>query len=798
VKRALRHLFQSPGFTVFALATLALGIGVNTTAFTVLNRLLLQSLPFRDADRLVQVWASNPHQAFMAQSPGDFIDIREHNTSFEGAAAYYPGWGASLAEPGQAPIRCGSTRVSAGFFEMIGVQPQMGRLFTRDEENRSDTLALVSNSFWREHYGADPKILGRLARLDGKTYTIVGVMPPSMDEPTLWNVRPGFWPLDSIDENKSYRAGSWYRVAARLKPGVTLQAAQAEMTALAGKLAHDFPKTNAVRGFKVVPFPRNSMGPTGAQLTWMVMALSGAVLLIACVNLANLQLVRTTRRTQEIGVRLALGCPRSRLIGMLLAESLIVSAAGGALALLVAKWSNAYVAHYFDLDMPLDLRVLAFTFAAALATGAMFGTVPAWMASRTDVVSSLNAGGRGATSGRSRHWLRQALVIVELCLALTLLSGAGFFVTGIHRLTHRELGWSPDNELVGFLELDHDHYGEMKDPRSLAFGERLRPALKAVPGVQAVAFGIDSPAWGLRGSPFRIEGQPAPEQSKETYAGSTSCTPGYLALYGIPIVEGRDFTDADRPGSRSVVIVSESMAKKFWPGESPIGKRLGGTDPAAPNWAEVVGVMKDFSGAEDFYDPTTGRYKFLRPWAQNNNRFIGFHIKTAGDAGAMMEPVRKAFGVLAPDFALSELETVKDVLAGEVSYFTFLRRLLLQISVLGLLLAGIGIYGVVANLTSERTKEIGIRAALGAEPGSIVWLFLGNGIRLALAGAALGLAASLILVHVLSRMLPLFPGSDPKVVAFVTVLLFAIALLACWLPARRTTRVSPMVALRAE
>jgi predicted lysophospholipase L1 biosynthesis ABC-type transport system permease subunit len=236
-------------------------------------------------------------------------------------------------------------------------------------------------------------------------------MPPTLDDPTLWGTNPGFWPLDGLDENKNYRAGNWYRVAARLKPGVTISAAQAEMTVLAQRVAHDFPKTNGVRGFRVVPFPKNSMGRAGIQLTWMVMALSGAVLLISCVNLANLQLVRTTRRTQEIGVRLALGCPRSRLIGMLLVESLVVSAAGGALALLVAKWSNTYVSHFFHLDMPLDLRVLAFTFAAALATGAMFGTVPAWLASRTDVVSSLNASGRGATSGRPRHWLRQALVV---------------------------------------------------------------------------------------------------------------------------------------------------------------------------------------------------------------------------------------------------------------------------------------------------------------------------------------------------------------------------------------------------
>jgi putative ABC transport system permease protein len=799
VKFVLRQLAKNPGFTVFALVTLALGIGVNTTSFSVLNRMLLQSLPYRDPDRLVLVWRTDPRSWYLGQTPGDFMDEREQNTVFEAMAAYYPYSTGSLAEPGKAPIRVPSTRVSKDFFPMMGVRPQLGRLFTADDEAHASLLILVSNTFWHEHYASDPNILGRIVRINAKDYAIVGVMPPALDDSTLFGGRPAFWPLDDIGGvNRQLRSIGWYRVAARLKPDVTIQQAQSAMNVLAKRLAHDYPKTNATRGLFLAPFPKNTLGNTGAQLTWLVLGLSGMVLLIACVNLANLQLVRTTRRAKEFGIRLALGCSRRRLIAMLLLESLVLSAAGGALSLLVAAWSNSYVAHYFNVDMPMDLRVLGFAFAASMATGAIFGTVPAWIASRADVANSLKSSGRAASSDRSRHWLRQGLVVVELCLALTLLAGAGFFVTGIYKLTHRDLGWDPNNKLVGFIELDNVHYGDRKDPRSLAFGERMREALRALPGVRSVAFGIDSPAWGLRERSFMLEGEPPPEPGKEHYAGSTSATQGYLAMYGVRLVQGRDFLDSDRPGAPPVAIVNEAFARKYWPGQNPIGKRIGDTDPGAPNWSVVVGVMNDFKGSQDFYNPGADQSKFLIPWAQNNNRFIGFHIETAGDPAAMEESIRKAMGILAPDFALSDLSTVSEVLADELSYYSFLRRLLIQISVLGLLLAAVGIYGVVANLASERTKEIGIRMALGAQSGSIVWLFVRNGILLALIGTGIGLATSILLLNMLVRMLPFLPGNDPRAIACVSVAMVAVSLFACWLPARRTTRVDPTIALRAE
>ncbi|MGA2015989.1 MAG: ABC transporter permease [Opitutaceae bacterium] len=798
MKRALRQLAKNPGFTIVALITLALGIGVNTTAFTLLNRLLLQALPFREPERLVQVWTTMPRSEYAGTAPADYFDEKEQNTVFTDMAAYVPGNSVSFAEPGQPALQEGSVSMTGNFFVVLGVAPELGRTPSPDEEARFEPVTLISDFFWRQHFGADPKVLGRSVRLDGKQYSVIGVMPPSADDPALFNVRPCFFVLDPTRVNRDLRDNGWYTVAARLRPGVTLKQAQGQLKVLASRFAHDHPKTNTDRGLRVEAYPTSQMGGTGGELTWMTLGLSGLVLLIACINLANLQLVRTTRRAPEIAIRLALGCPRRRLIGMLLLESLVLSVAGGALGILVAKWSNIYVARFFDLDMPLNLRVIGFVFVVSLAAGALFGTVPAWIASRTDVNASLKADGRGATSGRSRHWLRQGLVVVELAMALTLLAGAGFFVTGIYRLTHRSLGWDPTNEVLATIALDHDNFGEGNDPRSAVFSDRARAALQAIPGIVATSISSGSTAWGTRMEPFRIEGQPAPEKGHEAFAGYFSVSPGWFEVYGVHLVQGREFTDADRLGAPPVAIVNESMARKYWPGESPIGKRIGGTDPTNPRWAEVVGVMRDFKGGAEFYNMELNGLRYIRPWAQDHSRYLTICVRTAGPPATYKEPFRKAMGLLAPDLALGQLDTIDEVMAAALAYFTFLRRLVVQIALLGLLLSAVGIYGVVANLATERTKEVGIRMALGAQPASLIWLFLRNGLQLAAIGTAIGLASSFVLLNVLTKLLLFLPGNDPWVVAGVACVLMIVALVACWLPARRTTRISPTIALRAE
>jgi putative ABC transport system permease protein len=799
MKYALRQLAKNPGFTSVALLTLALGIGASTTAFSVLSRFLLQSLPFREPAGLVQIWGTAPRDDRQGISPGDYYDLIEGCTAFEAVGAYAPYASVSLAEPGVPAVHCKNIVSTANMFQILGIQPELGRTFSGDEESHLANVTMVGNAFWHEHFGGDPHILGRSVRLDGKAFTIVGVLPRSLDDPTVFEGQPAFWSLDPTKVNFSLRAMNWYSVAARLKPGTSLAQAQAQVSVIGARLAKDFPKTNKDRGFRVAPYPINNTDDTAAEMTWLTLALSLMVLLIACVNIANLQLVRTTRRGPEIAIRLALGSSRSRILGMLLLESFIVSIVGGVLALAVAKWSNLYVAGFLGIDMPLDMRVVVFDLAVALATGALFGTVPAWIASRSDVNDALKSGGRGGTRGGAGHWLRQGLVVVELALALVVLSGASFFVTGIYRLTHRSMGWNGDHIVSAHITLDHDHFGELGDPRTAVFSGRVEEALRAIPGVVDVSVGGSSPAWGFRPELYRVEGATAPNAGQEDRAGSSIVGPGYLKMYDIPLLKGRDFTTKDRQGSPRVVIVNEAMAKLCWPGEDPIGKRLGEVDPSNPDWATVVGVMKDFQTFWEFSAPPGARArKFLVPWAQNTNRFITIHVRTEGSPNTLVDSVRKAISGVAPDYALDNLAPLTEMIHGNLSYYLFLRSTLLQLSVLGLLLAAVGIYGVVATLAYERTREIGIRMALGAQAKDVVWLFLKSGVRLAMIGAIVGVVASFYLLRLLMNLLSNVPGYDPRIVVGVGFFLFFVAIIACWIPARRTTRVDPSIALRAE
>ena len=799
MKYALRQLAANPGFTIVALVTLALGIGVNTTAFTVLNRLMLQSLPFHDPASLVQVWSTESRSDNAPIAPADYFDLREQSTVFVDVAAYQPWVSMSYAEAGKAPIQVGALYMTANFFSILDVQPQLGRLPNEEESKTMAFVTLISDAFWHSHFGADPQVIGRTVRVNSRPSTVIGVMPPSLDDPALFNNRPAFFYLDPATHSRTVRTAGWEAVVARLKPGVSIKQAQQELNVFARRLAHDYPETNKERGFSLIPYPTNQLGKDGAQLTWLTLGLSGLVLLIACINLANLQLVRTTRRGQEIAIRLALGCPRWRLIGMLLLESVILSTLGGALGIAAATSSNGFVARFFGMDMPLNWRVIAFTFLVSLGAGALFGAFPAWMATRVDSAAALKSGGRGSTSDRSRHWLRQSLVVIELALSVILLAGAGFFVGGIFRLTHRDLGWDPSHQLMGVITLDQDHFaGEKNRARVLAFSDQALEALKALPGVQAASLSSGSPSWGTRMEPFRVEGQAPAEKGQEPLAGYFCVSPGWFEVYGMHLLEGREFTDADRFESAPVAIISESMARRYWPGESALGKHLAGPDPAKAKWAEVVGVMRDFKGGAEFYNPSMNNLRFIRPWSQDSSTNLVFCVRTASPPDLLKEPVRKAIGWLLPDLAFGYLATSDEDTAQTYSYFTFLRRILVQIAALGLILSAVGIYGVVANLAAERTKEIGIRLALGAQPRGLIWLFVRNGLVLASIGAAIGLGVSFVLVTILARLLPALPGRDPGVVLCAALLLVAVALLACWLPARRMTKISPLAALHAE
>jgi len=802
IAHAVRRLARSPGFTAAALLTLALGIGVNATTFTVVNALALKAPPFADDGRLVMVYYSNPQAQSWPNTPGNFQDLRQRSTVFESLAAFSSET-PNLGEPGQPAERLTGMRVSADFLPMLGVAPAMGRFFTKEEDQgRHGGVAIVTNGFWRRRLAGDPGAIGRTLRLDGSPVTVVGVMPPSFDDPLVMG-RVEIWrPLALSPQDWSVRNSAWLFALGRLKPGVTVGQAQAQMDAIAASLAREYPDSNAQSGLRVVPQEQTRIEPSSRRMSWLTMGLTLFVLLIACVNLANLQLARSASQAREHAIRLALGSSRGSLIRRLLTESLLLSLAGGALGLLVAQWGNSLVGRHIDigrvqgLELPLNLRIIAFTFAVSAATGALFGIAPAWIAARTDASAALRQGGRGMTGGRAQHRLRHALIVTELALALALLAGAGFFVTGTRRLMRMDLGWRPERLLNGTLSLPYNRYEG--DDQIRAFTGRLRQSLAALPGVDSAALSADPPSWGFNGaSDFAVEGLRPPLRVNEEMMYLNSVTPGFFGTMGIRLVRGRDFTDGDRPDSPRVVIVNEAMAMRFWPGEDPVGKRIGSTDPASPGWMEVVGVVNDIRNPGNLVRPVS-RFQTYRPMTQAPGHWFSFTLHSASDPHLLEGPARRAVAAIDPDLAVFRLETAEEDLRVITGNYTLAGWALTEMALLGLLLAAVGIYGVIANIAVQRTQEIGIRMALGAQARDVLWLFLRNGMRLAAMGTAAGVLLAAALTRALAAAMPEVPGQSPATVAAVAALLALVAVLACWLPARRATRVDPIVALRAE
>lgn len=796
MKVALRQLLKTPGFTLVALLTLALGIGVSTTQFAVLNRLVFTRLPYPEPERLVQVWSTTPQWPNGGIAPGDFLDFREQGTAFAHLAVFYVNYQKSLALPGQPPQRSIAMAVTADFFPVIGVPPLLGRLFTAEDQLKNSPVIVISHHYWQKQLGGDPAVLARTLRFDGRTVSIIGVMPPALDDPQLWNGRLDLWQLDAVELNRQVRDKAWYSLIGRLKPGVTPAQAEIEVQGIAARLARDFPQTNDQRGARLAPYAPDSLGDAGRTVVWLIMALSVTVLLIACVNLANLQLVRATGRAREHAIRLALGASRSQLLRLLLAESLLLALGGGLLGLLVAQWGNSYFSTYFDVPMPLDFRVFAYALLASAATGVASGLVPAWLGSRTDVNTALKQGGRGATS--NRHRLRQALIVVEVALALALLTSAGFFIRGLQRITDRDLHWRPQNVLTGAIELSYQNYGDEPNARHEVFTEKFLSALRSLPAVDQVALSVGTPVFGpSAGMQISVEGQPPAPKGQEPIAALCRVTPGFLEAYGIRLLHGRDFAATDRRDTPAVALISEGMARKFWPGESAVGKRFRNAELPDSPWQEVIGVVSDITFATDWGDQMPP-YQAYQPWAQQSTRFVTFSLHATSDPRTLVEPVRRALARIEPDVAITDLRTAEDTLVSYLSGFALVRRTLAIFAGFGLLLSAMGIYGVIANLIVERTHEVGVRMALGAQRGHVLWLFVRNGLGLAVAGTAIGLLLSFGLLQLLTHSLAVIPGNDPWLVAGLAGALVLVALAACWLPARRATKVDPIIALRAD
>jgi predicted permease len=801
LKFALRSLAKSPGFTAVALLTLALGIGVNTSMFTVTNTLLLQPLPFADAGRLVRVFRTSPQSQNWPHAIANFLDLRAQSRSFSHLAAYV--WSScNYAAPGQPAERLRGMDATADFFPLLGIAPELGRTFA-PEEMRSGAAPVVvlSHESWEKRFVRDPGIIGRQIRIDGALATVVGVMPSSFVPRLLWGPVELWRPLNFSPQQEQNRENNFLSAIGRLAPGVSRAQAQSELTGIAARLTSAYPVTNSGNGLRLAPY---TIQPDGAPraLTWLVTGLAGFVLLIACANLANLQFARTAGRAREFAIRLALGAPRSRIMRELLTESLLLALLGGACGLIVALWCNDLLGQRLvvgptpGLALTIDPRVFAFTLAASALAGIAFGLLPAWFASKSDVNEVLKQQTRGSSGGRATHRLRHALIVAEVTLALTLLAGAGVFIRGLQHFTHRDAGWQPDALLLGDLALPDSKYPD--NAARVAFFERLNQKLAESPLIQHAAITSSLPIWGYSSSTsFIAEGRPLPAAGTEPLTNLVMVNPAYFATIGLRLQQGRVFTADDRLGKPRVVVINETMARTLWPGENPLGRRLGDPDPAHHNWEEIVGVVAD-AGAPAGLNPPDTRFQMYRPIAQEAFSFATLAVRGSVAPDLLASELRRAVAALDPDQPVANVLSARSQITRSLANFNLIGTLLGGFALLGLALAALGIYGVLAGFVTQRTREIGIRMALGAQVRDVLRLIIGRGLQLALVGVALGGLGAFAVVRVFASILPTLGSPDPLVLAGVVVTLLAVTVIACWLPARRAARIDPIEALRAE
>ncbi len=805
MRYALRSLLKSPGFTGIALVTLALGIGVNTAMFSVVRAFLLQPAPYPDAGRLVRVYRTSPQSKTWPHSTQDLADLRTQNHVLDSLAAFQ-WWDFSLSAPGQPPERLQGILASADLLTTLGVLPALGRNFTAEEQQPGrDQVVILTDALWRSRFAADPTILGRTIRVDGTNQTVIGIMPASFSYPLFWGRLDAIRPLVFAADWQRTRNTHWLDAIARLKPGVSLAQARTELATIAARLARQYPDTNAGTSVNPVPLHETALDQASSNVSWLTLGLSGFVLLIACANLANLQLARATARARDFAVRAALGASRVRLIRQLLSESVLLALIGGALGVLLAVWLDEFLCRRIDmaggaaLSIPLDWTVLGFAFAASCFVGLLSGTAPAWFTSRTDVNFALKQQSRGSTGDRSRHRFRHSLIVAEVAFAVVLLAGAAFFLRGLQRLSARDPGWRPAGLLTGTVTLPEtlptDRY--VTDESRRQFYARLLPRVAALPGVESASISSSVPIRAYNSSRnFSVEGRADPAPGQEPLANHVLVTPGFFKTIGLQLVAGRAFPDNIRADSPRVAVINETMARQFWPGESAVGKRIGSPDPKEREWTEVIGVVRDVGFIASFGLPDT-RFQVYRPLIQEPWGYLTITLRAEAPE-TLAEPLRRAVAEIDPDLPVVDVRTIIQTVEHAQHNFRALNQMLAGFAMLGLVLAGIGLYGVISALVAQRTQEFGIRLALGAQTRDVLWLVLGKSIWLTTLGSAFGLAGAVVLAVLLGKLMPGLPGFDPLTLAAIVILQLVVGITACFLPARRATTVDPIIALRAE
>jgi predicted permease len=799
VRYSARMLLKHKGFTIVAVLTLALGIGINTAMFSVLNTFLFRSLPYPQSERLIRVFRTSPHSQSWPHSAANFFDQHDKNTVFEKMAAYQYS-SRNLTEQGQTAERLLGLAATADFFPMLGVPPALGRVFKPEEfEPGADNVVVLTDRFWTRRFGSDPNIVGRQIQLDGKTVEIVGVMPPGFEHPILWGPIDIWQPLTFTPERKTNRGTNFLSSFGLLKPGVTIRQAEQSMVALAANIGKQN-SSNESDSLRLEPLQRSMSDDIGRTVMWFTLGLAGFVLLIACANLANLQLVRTAARSRELAVRAALGAGRLRLLRHSLTESILVALIGGVISLVIALFAVRFISDRLFTDLPgasvqLDYRVFGFALLCSLVTGVLFGTVPAWLASRADVNLALRENSRGSTAGRSQHRLRHTLIVGEVAFAMVLLAAAGLFLRGLQRFVNSDPGWRVDGLVTASMSLRGDKYKD--DKQRVAFLTELENRLRTLPGVEQVAIGGSHPVFGYNSSnSFLIEGRPEPPSDKLPEMFFEPVSAGYFETLGARLQQGRSFNTADTADHPKVVIINETTAHNFWPNESPIGRRIS-TAGRNREFYEVVGVVNDLAFPGSLGEPYT-RYEAFVPTAQSVPAFLTIAVRTSSTADAIANSLRNAIAGIDPDLPVYRIRGARAAVDQGLGSISLLGSLLGAFAAVGLILAAIGIYGVVSYTVVQRTGELGIRMALGAQTRDVLWLVLSKGAVLVLLGAFIGGLGAYGVSRLLISLIPSLPTRDPLIIAITALALIAVALIACYIPARRATRVDPLVALRSE
>jgi putative ABC transport system permease protein len=802
---AVRSLARSPGYALIVLATLALGIGVNVSMFTLLNTFLFKTVPFFEPDRLLNVVGTSPQTNRDNFSYQEAEDIRAQaagpGKAFESVTTYSD-WNDTISGNGVTAEPLLSVDASADFFRTYGVQPLLGRPYTKEEEVPGrNQVALLSYSLWQKRFAGDPKVIGRTLRLNSDEVTVIGVMPSDFKAQLYFGPADLWRPITIPAHIVNDKNNRFFSVVGRLNPGQTAAQARSELGALSARWAHDSPATEAGRGIDVVAPHRLQMNDTGSFIIWLMYGIGAAVLAVACANIASLQLARSTANLRELAIRSAIGASRARLVSHQMAEPLLLSAIGGVLGLVMASWMNralsaAILINNEPLVLTIDARVVAAAIGASLGSGLLFGLLPAIHASRTDAIGVMKQGSRGTTSGSGQRLLRRAITVGEIAVAIALLSGSGAMIRGLDSLLKRDCGWDTRRVLTAHIHLPEQSRYLTEDSRRAAI-EKLRRRLEEIPGADASSVSSTVPFFGSsRDTPFQVEGKTYGDESKEPIGGFTMVTPSFFRAFGIPIREGQNIPAALKPEDSPVVLVSETTARHFWPGESAVGKRIGERQGDSIVWRQVIGVTADVSFPLQVTD-RSAKYQIYKPLVNEPWGYLFLSVR-GENPDRFRRDVIHAVNEVDPDVAVEQVYTFDEASSAYNHNLFVVQDTLVGFALLALLLAALGLYGVISYLVAQRTNEIGIRMALGATRANVVALILRYGVILALCGSAAGIVMSVILNRILNSAVPAWVGYDMGALGAPPVILFFVALLACLVPALRATRIDPIEAMRSE